>query len=213
MYLDANNLYWWSMSQSLPTSNCKWLTDEEMKELDLMLLSDDSSKGCIFVCDLGKYYFFYLCIYVYFINCSVSFLYISEHPLEFPDLQKYYLLAPKCLHIKENIFGNYQCHLLQDQRFSKPPLKLALNLHNKTNYIIHYRNLKLYLELGLHLTNLFLCIDSFIASFIGSKISIFIFICSYILINSLIHSLQVKFLSLCLFVLIYWFLHWLIHRR
>ena len=31
--------------------------------------------------------------------------------------------------------------------------KLVPNLRNKTNYIIHYRNLKLYLELGLRLTN------------------------------------------------------------
>ena len=30
MYLDANNLYGWVMSQPLPTSNFKWLTDEEM---------------------------------------------------------------------------------------------------------------------------------------------------------------------------------------
>ena len=124
------------MLQSSPTSNCKWLTDEETKELDLMLLSDDSSKGCIFVCDLGKYYFYYLYIYVYLIKCSVSFLCISEYPHELHDLKKYYLLAPKYLQIKENIFGNYQRHSLQDKRFSKPPPKLALKLRKMILKII-----------------------------------------------------------------------------
>ena len=31
IYLDANNLYGWAMSQLLPTSNFKWLTDEEIR--------------------------------------------------------------------------------------------------------------------------------------------------------------------------------------
>ena len=42
--------------------------------------------------------------------------------------------------------------MLQEEGFNKSPPKLVPNLPNKTNYIIHYRNLKLYLELGLRLT-------------------------------------------------------------
>ena len=42
--------------------------------------------------------------------------------------------------------------MLKDEGFSKPPPELVPNLRHKINYIIHYRNLKLYLELGLHLT-------------------------------------------------------------
>ena len=44
MYLDANNLYGWAMPQLLPTSNFKWLTDEEMEELDVMMTPYDSSR-------------------------------------------------------------------------------------------------------------------------------------------------------------------------
>ena len=153
MYLDANNLYGLVMSQPLPTSNFKWITDEEMEELDVMMIPDDSSRGYILECDLGKYYFYYLYIHVYFIKCNVSFLCISEYPHELHDLHTDYPLAPEHLQIEENLLSEYQRHLLQGGGFSKPPPKLIPNLHNKTNYIIHYCNLKLYLELGLRLTN------------------------------------------------------------
>ena len=169
MNLDTNNLYGWAMPQPLPAPNFKWLTYEEMEELDVMMVPDDSSREYILQCDLGKYYFYYLYIYVYFIKfnvlflciseyprdfikCNLSFLYISEYPHEFHDLHKDYPLAPEHLQIEENI-SDYKHHLLQDEGFSKPPPKLVPNFLNKTNYIIHYRNLKLYLELGLRLTN------------------------------------------------------------
>ena len=42
---------------------------------------------------------------------------------------------------------------MQDKGFSKPPTKFIWHFCNKTNYIIYFCNLKLYLELGLHLTN------------------------------------------------------------
>ena len=56
MYLDANNLYGWAMSQPLPTSYFKWLTDEEMEELDVMMVHDDSPRGYILECDLVSLY-------------------------------------------------------------------------------------------------------------------------------------------------------------
>ena len=167
MYLDANNLYGWAMSQPLPTSNFKWLTDKEMEELDVKMIPGDSPRGYILECDLSEYYFYilvyfikcnvsFLCISEYprdFIKCKVPFLCISEYPHELHNLHKDYPLAPEHLQVEENILTNYQCHLLQDEGFSKPPPKLIPNLRNKTNYIIHYRSLKLYLELGLRLTN------------------------------------------------------------
>ena len=112
------------MSQPLPTSNFKWLTDEEIKDLDMMMIPDDSSRGYILEYDLGKYYFYYLYIYIYFIKCSNSFLCISEYPrdfikfnvsflcfLEYPhelhDLHKDYPVAPERHQIEENMLSNY----------------------------------------------------------------------------------------------------------
>ena len=106
------------MPQPLPMSNFKWLTDEEMKNLDMMMTPYDSSRGYSLQCDLGSYYFYYLYIYVYFIKCNISFLCIleyprdfikcnasflciSEYPHELHDLHKDYLLAPECLQIEK----------------------------------------------------------------------------------------------------------------
>ena len=69
MYLDANSLYGWARSQTLFTSNFKWLTYEKIEELDVMMVPDDSLRRYILECDLAKY----LYIHVYFMKCIVSF--------------------------------------------------------------------------------------------------------------------------------------------
>ena len=45
MYLDANNLYGWAMSQYLPTGNFKWMSDKEIKRIDLGKYKTDGKKG------------------------------------------------------------------------------------------------------------------------------------------------------------------------
>ena len=52
MYLDANNLYGWTMSQYLPTGNFKWTTDKEISKIDLGKYKADSKKGLILEVDL-----------------------------------------------------------------------------------------------------------------------------------------------------------------
>ena len=44
MYLDANNLYGWAMSQYLPTGNFKWMSDKEIKRIDLGKYKADGEK-------------------------------------------------------------------------------------------------------------------------------------------------------------------------
>ena len=46
-------------------SNFRWLTDEEIKKLDVMIVPDDGSRGYILESDLGKCYSYYLYIFVF----------------------------------------------------------------------------------------------------------------------------------------------------
>ena len=50
--LDANNLYGWAMSQSLPTHGFRFLQQDENSTLKLQELSDDAEDGYIFEVDL-----------------------------------------------------------------------------------------------------------------------------------------------------------------
>ena len=52
IYLDANNLYGWAMSQYLPTGNFRWMTDEETNKIDLGKYKEDGKKGLILEVDL-----------------------------------------------------------------------------------------------------------------------------------------------------------------
>ena len=52
IYLDANNLYGWAMSQSLPIQGFCFLQREEIAALILQDLPDDGEDGYIFEVDL-----------------------------------------------------------------------------------------------------------------------------------------------------------------
>ena len=52
MYLDANNLYGWAVSQYLPTDGFNWMSEKEIKKLNLSKYTEDSKKGLILEADL-----------------------------------------------------------------------------------------------------------------------------------------------------------------
>ena len=52
MYLDANILYGWAMSQYLPIGGFRWLTEKEINKIDLVKYKEDSKKGVILEVDL-----------------------------------------------------------------------------------------------------------------------------------------------------------------
>ena len=82
--------------------------------------------------------------------------YFFEVDLKYPehlhDLHDAYPLAPEHVEIKEEMLSDYQKTLAQDLGIKIGGRKLCLTLNDKKNYICHYRNLKLYLKLGLEIT-------------------------------------------------------------
>ena len=130
MYLDANNLYGLAMSQYLPTGGFKWLTQKRIDELNIENLKKDSKKGLILEVDL-------------------------EYPKELHNLHNDYPVAPEKIKVNKTMLSSY-CRQIAEQykiSFGKCE-KLIPNLGNKEKYVVHYRNLQLYLSLGLKLTKI-----------------------------------------------------------
>ena len=127
-YLDMNNLYGWAMSSYLPYGGFKWL-----KNVDGFDVNSISEKS--------------------------SIRYVLEVDLEYPDelhvLHNDYPLAPEKLAIPYDMLSDY-CKKIADEYEIKvgDVEKLIPNLGNKTNYVVHYRNLQLYLSLGMKLTKI-----------------------------------------------------------
>ena len=85
--------------------------------------------------------------------------YLLESDLKYPDelheLHNDYPLAPEKLAVSSDMLSKY-CKKIADKYEIKvgDVKKLIPNLSNKTNYVVHYRNLQLYLSLGMKLTKI-----------------------------------------------------------
>ena len=130
MYLDANNLYGWAMSQYLPTGGFKWLAKNQIDKIDLAKYKEDSNKGLILEVDL-------------------------EYPKELHDLHNNYPLAAEKVKVNKDMLSNY-CQEIADKFKVSTGLvhKLIPTLSNKEKYVLHYRNLQLYTDLGLKITKI-----------------------------------------------------------
>ena len=125
MYMDANNLYGWAMSQFLPTGGFRWLTEKEINKKNLAAHQKDNKKGMILEVDL-------------------------EYPEELHDAYNSYPLAPEHLAITEDMLSPYCKQIKEKYHMSAGEVKkLIPNLMDKTKYVLHYRNLQLYIDLGL----------------------------------------------------------------
>ena len=116
-YLDMNNLYGWAMSGYLPYGGFKWL--KNVDGFDVNSISEKSPIGYILEVDL-------------------------EYPDELHVLHNDYPLAPEKLAISYDMLSDY-CKKIADKHGIKvgDVMKLIPNLGNKTNYVLHYRNLQL----------------------------------------------------------------------
>ena len=130
MYLDANNLYGWAMSQYLPTGDFDWLTEQQIEGLDLTKFKEDCKRGLILEVDL-------------------------EYPKELHDLHNDYPLAPEKIKVTKDMLSDYSQKIAEKFKISTGLVhKLIPTLGKKEKYVLHYRNLQLYLDLGLKLTKI-----------------------------------------------------------
>ena len=85
--------------------------------------------------------------------------YILEVDLEYPDelhvLHNDYPLAPEKLAIPYDMLSNYCKKIADEYGIKVGDVKKSIpNLDNKTNYVLHYRNLQLHLSLRMKLTKI-----------------------------------------------------------
>ena len=122
-YLDKSNLYGRSMSEYLPYGEFEWL--ENVDKFDVMSINEKSDTG-------------------YFLEVDL------EYPDELHDLPNDYPLAPEKLAVTNDMLSKY-CKKIDDKYNIKvgDAKKLIPNLGNKTKYVLHYRNLQLYLSFGM----------------------------------------------------------------
>ena len=127
MYLDANNLYGWAMSQYLPTGNFRWMTEKQISKLNVARYNENSEKGLILEVDL-------------------------EYPKELHNLHNDYPLAAEKVCVNKNMLSDYCKKIATKYNISTGLVhKLIPTLSNKEKYVLHYRNLQMYIDLGLKL--------------------------------------------------------------
>jgi hypothetical protein len=126
LYLDANNLYGWAMSQYLPSGGFRWIPESEFSAIDWTLLRKNSNLG-------------------YFVECDL------DYPKELHDAHNEYPLAPERFRVTEKMLSEKQREIHSAYTFNRSTTysKLVPNLYAKTKYCVHYRNLKFYLKHGM----------------------------------------------------------------
>ena len=118
------------MSQYLPEKHFGWMTEEELENFDVSNISDSSAEGYILECDL-------------------------DYPIVLHDSHSDYPLAAETMIVEDEFLSKYSKNLKTELKIrGKPMGKLIPNLRNKRNYVLHYRNLKLYLSLWMKLTKI-----------------------------------------------------------
>ena len=122
LYLDANNLYGWSMVQSLPYDKIK--IDNNINIDDVLKTDDNNDVGYIVECDLHL-------------------------PKEIHNKLKQYPPAPEILTPDNEWMSDYQWDLQKKLNIKSKSDKLVPHLMDHKGYCIHYRNLKYLVVLGI----------------------------------------------------------------
>ena len=131
LFLNANNLYGKAMMEHLPMWGFRWMERDELTVEYIMALSDEGDYGCFI-----------------------------EYTLMYPDIlhdfHDDYPLVPVKRKITYSDLSLTTC-LMCDRHNLKRTLnkeKLLTTFEKRACYVLHYRNLKLYLRLGMRMEEL-----------------------------------------------------------
>ena len=117
------------MSEYLPYEQFEWL--KNVDKFDVNSINEKSDIGCIPEVDL-------------------------EYPKELHELHNDYPLAPEKLVVTNDMLSRYCKEIAGKYDIKVDDVKkLILNLGNKTKYVLHYRNLQLYLLLKMKLIKIY----------------------------------------------------------
>ena len=122
-YLDANNLYGWAMNEPMPTGNFQWVNYTDQ----ILETPADADHGYILEVDL-------------------------DYPTSLHVEHNDYPLAPEKMKVTNSMMSPYQQKIIDELGVSISCEKLVPNLQPKIRYVLHYRNLQLYLSLGMKIT-------------------------------------------------------------
>jgi hypothetical protein len=127
VYIDRNNLYGEAQVSMLPYKGFRWLNEDEVNNFDPYSDFDDED-GFILEVDL-------------------------EYPKELHVSHSNLPLAPEVLEINYDNLSPYAKEALKETEGKRTykDVKLMSTFHDKTNYVLHCKNLALYLRLGLRL--------------------------------------------------------------
>jgi hypothetical protein len=135
-YWDENNLYGNALGQLLPTSNFRWLTEEESVPIDWLNIDTEGESGYVLKVDL-------------------------EYPRDIHDKTQDFPLAPEPGEVTEEMFTEFmreqwarRCEFRRcgGQIKYRPEKKLLMTCRNKLEYVVHFKLLKFYLEMGMRIT-------------------------------------------------------------
>lgn len=148
-YIDANNLYGLAQTSKLPYNNFEWLPEDAISSIDWNTIDTEDDYG-----------------------------YILEVDLEYPDnlhvKHDNFPLAPENILIDYNNLSPYaKTSLLSCTNSTKyKDVKLSATFYPRKNYIVHFKNLKLYLNLGMKLTKVNKAVKFFQKAFISPFIDL-----------------------------------------
>jgi len=127
-YIDANNLYGQAQTSYLPYNNYFWLSRKSYEKYDWTQIDTEGEFGYILEVDL-------------------------HYPKRLHKSHDNFPLAPENIQIEfENLSPYAKKSLFRSTNQKKySDIKLSATFYDRKNYIVHFKNLQLYLSLGLKL--------------------------------------------------------------